>query len=285
MALKPFVKYLGGKRGMLPFLRPLFPKVYNKYLECFLGGGAVLFELAPKTGIISDLQKDLIDSYQVIRDSLPDLLGLLREHHHKNYETNQSEPGAYFYSVRAWDRIPGYEDRPATERAARLIFLNRVGFNGLMRQNSKGQSNVPWGKGLEKYEIDESCLMDVSSYLKYNQIEILCQDGVGVLDKAEDGDLTFLDPPYIPVSETSSFTTFSKGGFSMADQTRLRDAIDRATDRGVKVIYTNSDTSIVRDLFKDPKYTILPVMMRRAINSDASKRGKIGEIIVLNYTP
>lgn len=285
VALKPFIKYLGGKRGMLPFLRPLYPKTYNKYFEPFLGGGAVLFDLQPKEAIISDLQKDLIDTYKTIRDDLPGLLDLLREHHHRNYETNQSDPGTYFYSVRAWDRLPGYEDKEDLERAARLVFINRTGFNGLMRQNSKGQSNVPWGKGMEKYEIDESCLSDVSNYLKSNQVEILCQDGVDVLNQSAGGDLCFLDPPYIPVSETSSFTTFSKGGFSMADQVRLRNAIDEATDRGVKIIYTNSDTQIVRDLFKDVKYTVLPVMMRRAINSDASKRGKVGEVVILNYIP
>ncbi len=270
---------------MLPFLRPLYPKTYNNYLEPFLGGGAVLFDLAPQKGIISDLQKDLIDTYKVIRDDLPGLLGLLREHHHKNYETNQSNPGAYYYTVRALDRVPGYGDLPDVERAARLLYLNKTGFNGLMRQNKKGFSNVPWGKGLEKFEVDESCLIDVSSYLKNNQVEILCQDGVKVLDKAEDGDLTFCDPPYVPVSETSSFTTFSKDGFGPADQIRLRDAIDRATDRGVKVIYTNSDTQVVRDLFNNSKYTIFPVMMRRAINSDATKRGKVGEVVILNYTP
>lgn len=283
--LKPFIKYLGGKRSLLPFLRPLFPKSFNTYYECFLGGGAVLWDISPKKAIISDLQKDLIDTYTVIKDNLPGLLESLRQHHHTNYETNQSNPGAYFYSVRAWDRVPGYENRPALEKAARYIFLNKTCFNGLMRQNSKGYLNSPWGKSLAQFEVDEVNLIDCNSYLNNNEVEILCTDGVPLIDKAGTDDLLFIDPPYIPVSDTSSFTAFSKDGFNMADQLRLRNAIDRATDRGAKVIYCNADVPAVRELFNDPKYTLYPVQVRRAVNSVASGRGKVGELVILNYLP
>lgn len=283
--LKPFVKYLGGKRGALQVLRSLYPKTYNKYFETFVGGGAVLWDLKPKKALINDIQTDLVDTYKTIRDDLPGLLGLLREHHRRNYETNQSDPGAYYYSVRAWDRVAGYESRPEVERAARFIYMNRVGFNGLIRQNKKGQSNVPWGKGLEKYEVDESNLIDCSSYLKNNEIEIMCQDGINPVDRAEEGDLVMCDPPYLPINETSNFTAYNKGGFSYQDHMRLAQAIHKATDRGAYVIYFGSGAQATFDLFPGTKYTHHNINMKRSINSKADGRGKIPEVIILNYTP
>lgn len=269
---QPFMKWAGGKRQLLPEIRKYIPKKFNTYYEPFIGAGAVLFDIQPKKAIINDVNIELVNVYNVIKNNVDDLIEDLKKHE------NDSE---YFYSIRDLDRQEIYKDLTPIERASRVIFLNKTCFNGLFRVNSQGQFNVPFGKYKNPQIVNEIVLRAVHNFLTSNDITILNHDFEAVLENAKKGDFIYLDPPYDPVSDTSSFTGYSLDGFNRDDQIRLRNLFVELDKRGCKVLLSNSATEFVKDLYKD--YHIEIVSATRNINSKASGRGKIDEVLVRNY--
>ncbi|HIK32316.1 MAG TPA: DNA adenine methylase [Oscillatoriales cyanobacterium M59_W2019_021] len=276
--VKPFLKWAGGKRQLLPEIRRYIPhKIQGTYYEPFVGGGAVFFDLQPKKAVINDSNSELINCYEVIRDSVDDLIEELRKHQQKHSEE-------YYYEIRGWDRRKEYpQNKSKLERAARIIFLNKTCYNGLFRVNSQGQFNVPFGRNKNTNIFDEAVLLAVSKYLnaKQNNIEIINKDFEAALRTAKKGDFIYFDPPYDPVSSTASFTGYDVNGFNRDEQKRLKEVVDDLNSRGCQILLSNAYTDFISDLYCD--YRKIKISATRAINSNALKRGKVDEILVKNY--
>lgn len=275
--LMPFTKWTGGKRQLLKDLTRYLPKEFNRYFEPFIGGGALFFHLTPSVATINDMNEDLILSYRQIRDDVDNLIELL-EKHSKN---NSKE---YFLDIRKVDRDGRIKHMSDTEKAARLLYMLRVDFNGLYRVNKKGQFNVPYGRYKNPKIVNETLLRNISFYLNSNEIDILNTDFEEAILEASFNDFVYFDPPYAPISATSAFTAYTHDGFNESDQIRLRDTFKKLSDKGVKVMLSNSDVGVIRDLYCNlPGVNIEVVRARRNINSRADGRGKINELIIRNY--
>lgn len=272
--LYPFTKWVGGKRQLLPELLNFVPTEFNTYFEPFIGGGALFLELSPKKAVINDLNTDLVLTYRVVKDNVEELIQLLREHQKKNSKE-------YYLALRAVDRDGSIEKFSDTQRAARLLYMLRVNFNGLYRVNAKNQFNVPYGKYVNPKILDEALLRGVSNYLNSNDIQVLNGDFTEAVHRAKKGDFVYFDPPYVPLSETSAFTSYTSQGFTFFDQERLFNLFEELHQKGVKVMLSNSDSEVVRNLYK--QYRISVVSANRMINSNTTGRGKITELIITNY--
>lgn len=273
---KPFVKWVGGKRQLLAQFRKLNlypPELFNiktgRYFEPFVGGGAVFFDLLPEKGFLSDLNKELVTTYNIIKNDVDRLVTSLKKH-----KTDKE----YFLKIRAQDP----NKLSDLNVASRFIFLNRTCFNGMYRVNSNGGFNVPYGKYTNPLICDEDNLKKVSRALQ--GIEIKHQDYKEVLKKAKKGDFIYFDPPYYPVSKTSSFTSYTAESFLDKEQIELRDTVLELHQKGCYVMLSNSDTSFINKIYSGYKgIRINKVEAGRAINSKASGRGKITEVLVTNY--
>ncbi|MFA7285722.1 MAG: DNA adenine methylase [Candidatus Paceibacterota bacterium] len=273
---KPFVKWVGGKRQLLKQFKKMnlyppfgFDANKNTYFEPFVGGGAVFFDLLPKKAFLSDLNSDLVITYNVIKNNIDALIKSLKKH---EYEKD------YFLKVRA--KNP--KELSDLEIASRFIFLNRTCFNGMYRVNSSGQFNVPFGKYTNPLICDEDNLRKVSKALE--NVEIKHQDYKAVLKKAKKGDFIYFDPPYYPISKTASFTTYTTEAFLDKEQIELRDTFLELHKRGCFVMLSNSDAPFINKIYTGFKgVKINKVEAGRAINSDSSKRGKITEVLITNY--
>mgnify|MGYP001686660720 FL=1 len=274
VALQPFTKWTGGKRQLLPVIRELMPKTYNRYFEPFVGGGALFFDLAPKNAVINDFNAELINCYQQIKDNPQELIEILKVHQ----EYNSKE---YYLDLRSADRDERIDMMSEVQRAARILYMLRVDFNGLYRVNSKNQFNVPYGRYKNPKIVDENLVSAISTYLNNNQIEIKKGDFEKAVLDVQPGDFVYFDPPYIPLSETSAFTSYTHEGFSYDDQVRLRDTFKKLSDIGAYVMLSNSSSFLVEELYRD--FNIHYVEATRTNGAKSSSRGKISEIIVTNY--
>jgi len=270
--IQPFLKWAGGKRQLLPILKSHLPKQYNTYYEPFVGAGALLFALQPSNAIINDINSELINCYNVIRNNLDKLVDDLKKH--KNEEE-------YFYHIRNIDRTDNYFLMGSVERASRTIFLNKTCYNGLFRVNSKGYFNAPFGKYKNPKYINLDNLILVQEYLKNSSVVILNCDFEEAIRDAEKGDFIYLDPPYYPISKTSSFTGYGANGFGEVEQVRLYKVFSELDKRGCFVMLSNSNADFIKTLYKE--YNIKLVQANRNINSNANGRGKIDEVLILNY--
>lgn len=276
---KPFVKWVGGKRQLAKQFRDLNlypPDDFNPetatYFEPFVGGGAMFFDLLPQKAVLSDMNQELVIAYSFIKKNVDALIKKLREHQKENSKE-------YFLKIRAQQ----ISKLSPSAVAARFIYLNRTGFNGLYRVNRKGIFNVPYGDNKNPLICDENNLRKVSSALK--STKIFRQDYKKVLNSAKKGDFIYFDPPYYPVSKTAAFTSYTKEAFLEKEQTELRDVFVKLHKRGCFVMLSNSDTPFINKLYSnlDKKITINKVFAGRAINSKGSGRGKISEVVVINY--
>lgn len=264
---RPFLKWAGGKSKLIPQYLPYFPKNFKTYYEPFLGGGAVFFHWLPAQAILTDINPELINAYRCIRDCVSSVISHLEKHQLKHEKD-------YYYEVRT--RAGSSE----AERAARLIYLNKTCFNGLYRENSKGEFNVPVGRYKNPTICNSELLHSVSAALQPATIEIRPFDAI--LDFAKTGeDFVYFDPPYHPLSPTSNFTAYSRNFFTENDQIKLRDTFAELASLGVKVMLSNSDCPFIRELYRE--FHIHTILASRAINSDAKKRGKIAEVLVTSY--
>lgn len=273
---KPFVKWVGGKRQLLKQFRELgfyppdgFDPITNTYFEPFVGGGAVFFDLLPKKAELSDLNKELVITYNVIKNDVEGLIKSLKKYKHDK---------EYFLRIRS-QRVEKLSD---LQIASRFIYLNRTGFNGMYRVNSRGEFNVPFGKYNNPLICDEQNLRRVSKALQ--KVSIKHQDYKEVLKKAKSGDFIYFDPPYYPVSKTASFTSYTAESFLAKEQVELRDTFIELDKRGCFVMLSNSDTPFINKIYSGIKgVKINKIVAGRAINSKASGRGKITEVLITNY--
>ena len=274
---KPFVKWAGGKRQLIPIITSHIPNKFERYFEPFLGGGAVFFHLISQNKkskwLISDLNSDLVLSYITIRDNIKELISAL-EFHAKNYAKNSS---TYYYKIR--------ENNPKSQvdKVSRLIFLNKTCFNGLYRVNSKGKFNVPLGKYINPNIVNKENLLAVSKTLQSKDIIIKCQDFEDALKSAGSDDFVYLDPPYQPVSTTASFTSYTDNNFDFTDQKRLFVKFKSLDKRGVKVLLSNSKSTEILELFREFKDGIIEINANRFINSVSQKRTGHTELLIKNY--
>lgn len=272
--LQPFTKWTGGKRQLLSVLRSYMPEKYKRYFEPFVGGGALFFDLAPERAVINDFNEELMNVYRQIKEKPADLIDLLLEH-----KTNNSKE--YYLELRSVDRDGRIDEMTDVERAARVLYMLRVDFNGLYRVNSKNQFNVPYGRYKNPKIVDVDLIHQISGYLNENDVEILQTDFADAVAGAQAEDFVYFDPPYIPLNETSSFTSYTHEGFSYKEQVRLRDTFKELTDRGVYAMLSNSSSPLAEELYKD--FNIYFVEAQRTNGAKKSSRGKISEIIVTNY--
>ena len=273
LLVAPVLKWAGGKRQLLRDIIKHIPEKYSTYYEPFLGGGAVLFELQPKRAVVNDINEELINVYLMIRDHVEELIEDLKKH------KNEAE---YFYKIRELDRDKEkYNKLSNIEKASRIIYLNKTCYNGLFRVNSQGQFNVPFGKYKNPNIVNETTLRAVNNYFNKAKITFKCGDFEDAVKGARKNSFVYFDPPYDPVSDTSSFTGYDIGGFDKEEQIRLKELCDKLNKRGVKFLLSNSATDFILDLYKD--YNITIVQANRAINSKGNKRGKVDEVLVKNY--
>lgn len=271
-----FLKWAGGKLQLIEQFESLFPSDFSNYYEPFIGSGAVFFylqsKLRPKKAFLSDTNEELINCFIVVRDRPSELIEILLSHRMRHSKE-------YYYEIRRLesDKLDG------VSRAARLIYLNKTCFNGLYQVNSKGQFNVPFGDYKNPSIFDKSTLLKASQMLQGLDLRVMPFEKV--LDFAGKHDFVYFDPPYIPLSKTSSFTRYSKIDFSIKEQSRLSEVFRALDSKGCYVMLSNSDHSLTRDLYRDYAKNIVTVRAKRKINSVGSKRGAINEIVVTNYLP
>lgn len=267
---RPFLKWVGGKTQLLREIQLLIPEQFGTYYEPFIGGGAVYFHLRPPRAVIGDVNQELIDCFGAVRDCLPDVIDVLETH---RYEQE------YYYSVRAADR----ETLTLPEKAARTIFLNRTGFNGLYRVNKKGTFNVPFGRYTDPLICDEENLAACAEVLA--ETELRCGNFKSVLATVRAGDFVYLDPPYVPASKTANFTSYVAGGFGHDDQMELAQELERLHSIGARFVLSNADAEGVRAMYEAldiDTLRIIGVQALRAVNSKSTKRGRVGEVLVTN---
>jgi DNA adenine methylase len=275
----PFLKWAGGKRSQLKFLKERIGPVEGNFVEPFLGGGAVMFGLSNEIKghvIAGDLNTDLIVTYEVVRDSVEDLIDEL--------DTFRNEKDFYL-SVRAWDRQEDYSQRSKVERAARFIYLNRTGFNGLYRVNSQGFFNVPFG--LQSYTnlVNFDNLRAVSEYLRGRngprKVKLVNSTYKSVTKLAKYGDTVYFDPPYDPLTPSASFVSYQKGGFGKDDQRELMEEARRLAALGCRVFISNSCTPFIESLYSDrDEFIVHKVSVPRQIGASTSSRGRVQEVLI-----
>ena len=274
----PVVKWVGGKRQLLPEIRKYIPqKKYTLYYEPFLGGGAVLFDLQPLNAIVNDLNEELINLYTVIKNDPDELIKDLKKHR------NQSD---YYYRIRELDRDRSkYRKLTDVERASRIHYLNKTCFNGLFRVNRAGEFNTPFGRYKNPNITNEVTIRAVSKYFNKANIEFRNVDFVEAVKDIDQNSFVYFDPPYDPVSDSANFTGYDKEGFDREEQKRLKMLCDQLDERGISFLLSNSATAFIKDLYSDPSrnYQIEIIKAKRSINSNANGRGEIDEVLVRNY--
>ncbi|MDR1608109.1 MAG: DNA adenine methylase [Deltaproteobacteria bacterium] len=278
--IKPFLKWAGGKRQLLPEIIKVLPAnlIELRYYEPFIGAGALFLDRQPRQAIINDYNEQLTLTYKAIRDNVDELISALKEHK----ESNSKE---YYYKTRDLDRdIVAFEALSTVQKAARLIYLNKTCFNGLYRVNSKGLFNVPCGHYANPAICDEPTLRAIHKYFnrKGIKIEILSGDFADAVESAGQESFIYFDPPYHSPNKTN-FTGYQAGGFGEDEQRRLRDVIIARSDAGAKCLLSNSDTDFIRKLYDDDRFEISVVKAKRAINSDSGGRGDVNEALIKNW--
>jgi DNA adenine methylase len=267
---RPFVKWVGGKSQLIAPLIQRVPTDFKRYFEPFVGGGALMFKTQPKNAYISDINSELINAYQIVKEDVKSLIKDLRKH---VYDKD------YFYKVRNLDRSLDYKRLSPVQRASRLIFLNKTCYNGLYRVNSSGQFNTPFGRYTDPTIVDEVNLRACSKVLAGTTINLSSFLDIEPIISRDD--FVYFDPPYVPLSSTANFTTYSRQGFDQKMQISLFEMCCSLDRKGARFMLSNSSAQFVRRLYK--KFNINLVSAARSINSNGAKRGQINEVIVTNY--
>ena len=268
---KPFLKWAGGKGSLLPQLAPLFPQDFRQYFEPFLGGAAVFFHLKPSGAVLSDLNPRVVDCYVAIRDHVQEVISLLD----KLRNTHGKEQ---YYQAR--EDLNCKTDLSLVERAALQIYLNKTCFNGLYRENRSGHFNVPIGRYQNPRIFDPGNLFAASTLLQRADIKNVPFEQT--LEKASAGDFVYFDPPYEPISKTSNFVSFTRHGFTSEDQARLATTCKRLDRMGCFFMVSNSNAPLIRELYRG--FSQHQIQARRRINSKATRRGPVVELVIRNYS-
>jgi DNA adenine methylase len=266
---RPFLKWAGGKGRLLSQYEPFFPQHFETYYEPFLGGGAVFFHLAPRgqRAVLTDINPELVNVYRCVRDRPIEVVTLLQYH-------QQRHSADYYYQLRQCHDLT-----EPVQRAARLIYLNKTCYNGLYRENSQGQFNVPLGRYKNPTICDSDLIHRASQALQ--RVELATSSFENILDwPITQRDLVYFDPPYHPISPTSSFTSYNRYGFTAREQQSLAAVFRRLAQQGITVILSNSDCAFIRELYDGFKF--YPIRAARAINSQGSRRGKVDELLIIS---
>lgn len=275
-AAAPVLKWVGGKRQLLKKIKEYVPE-FTTYYEPFVGGGALLFDLQPQKAIVNDLNSELINVYQVIKENSEDLITELSNE--KKYANNSK----CFYKIRELDRKPRkFQSLTPVEKAARVIYLNKTCFNGLYRVNSLGEFNSPFGNYPKPNIVNKEVIESVSKYFNQAEITFLNGDFEETIKGIKADSFVYLDPPYEPISRTSNFTGYNENGFGREEQIRLKKMCDKLNKRQVRFLQSNSDCEFIRKLYDG--YEIIPIKARRSVSCVASTRCEIGEVLIRNYT-
>ena len=272
--ITPFVKWAGGKRQLLSQIKERMPEKYNNYIEPFVGGGAVTFELLPENALINDINRALINAYKQIRDKPNEFLEAVNKLDKEMWNDGKE----YYYSLREHYNDKLMKDEYDTELAALFVFINKHCFNGRYRVNGKGLFNVPYNNS-RRASADETAIIEISKYLQ--GITITQGDFEEACKSAKMGDFVFIDSPYAPLNP-DSFESYTKEGFDIESHKRLSKLYDELADRGCYLMLTNHNTALINELYGNKGYRIDVVSVKRMINSDASNR--VGEeVIICNY--
>jgi DNA adenine methylase len=267
--VRPFLKWAGGKGQLIEQFRPMLPPRFGRYFEPFVGSGALFFALRPRAATLTDVNRELVDCYTAVQKQVERVIVALRTHEYDE---------GHYYRVRDLDP----DSLPLPKRAARTIFLNKTGYNGLYRVNRKGRFNVPFGRYTNPGFRHADSLDNLRACARaLRGVKIGVRDFADVVRHARAGDFVYFDPPYVPVSSTAAFTSYAPGGFGPAEQERLAVVFQKLSDKGVLAMLSNSDTEAVRALYAD--FRIDMVHASRSINSKVDRRGKVGEVVVRNY--
>ncbi len=269
----PFIKWVGGKGRLVSQLMSLLPAgiEHRRYFEPFAGGAALFFALRPQQAWLSDNNPALIHTYKAVRDRVDDVASYLELH-------AQHHCAEYYYAKR--DDYNHRSKAGTTEHAALFIYLNKTCFNGLHRVNARGHFNVPMGRYVRPRIINFEALRSTSMALK--KVNLRCAQFDELVDIARPGDFVYFDPPYHPLSATANFTSYTQDKFTTDDQRHLRDVFFALDRRGCKVMLSNSDSPLIRELYAP--WHLTAVNASRAVNCNARKRGKVSELVVRNYS-
>jgi DNA adenine methylase len=292
--LRPFLKWAGGKRQLLPALRRFYPEQFARYFEPFVGSGAVFFDLTARGRLdghrvfLTDSNTDLVGCYRSVRDCPGEIL----THLERLARGHAANPHEHFYRTRerfnrARTRLSARANGYTPALAAMLMYLNRTAFNGLFRLNAAGGFNVPAGRYANPRIVDRALVDAASAALGRRGVSIDLAPFERALDRAEAGDFLYFDPPYAPLSATARFTSYTQRPFALADHARLRDAAVELASRGCHVMVSNSSAAEIATLYDDPGVAraglrVHRLPARRAINSRASARGPIVEFLLTN---
>lgn len=274
--IKPFVKWAGGKTQLLEAISKHLPEKFNRYFEPFVGGGALLFKLQPKSFSINDMNEELISVYNCFQND--SLFNALKEELVK-HENNHSEE--YYYSIREEDKNVLFKSFPIQVRAGRMIYLNKSCFNGLYRVNSKGYFNVPFGKKEKVNCFDRDNFESLRKFFKTRKAVITNCDFEDAVKNAKPGDFVYFDPPYDTWEDKESFTSYDKNAFGKNEQIRLSNVFKNLSNKGVYVMLSNHNTNFIRELYKDFHINVVPA--KRMINSKGTGRGEVEEVLITNY--
>ena len=270
---KPIVKWVWWKRQLLKQFEDLFPKDFNNYFEPFLGGWAVFFHLQRKKSFLSDVNEELINLYNVVKNNPKELISWLEK---------QEISKEKFLEIRSWDRKKDWNKNfSEIERAWRFMYLNRTCFNWLYRVNNKWEFNVPFWKYKNPDIVQKENILQASQLLNKTKAEIKLQSFEKVIDNAEFWDFVYFDPPYDVLTESANFTSYNEGGFWQDMQRKLRDVFIELDKKWVKVMLSNHNTPFIRKLYKWFRFEI--VKAKRNVNSKGNLRGEVEEIVILNY--
>ncbi|MDD5014044.1 MAG: DNA adenine methylase [Atribacterota bacterium] len=273
---RPFLKWVGGKKQIIPQIKQYIPQNYSRYFEPFVGGGALFFDLAPRKVYVNDINEILISAYRNIKNHPYEVIEKLEDLQKTFNAKNDEERKLYFYEIR--DVFNRNKDSSSL-KTAYLIFLNKTCFNGMYRENSKGRFNVPFGRYKNPKILDKKNILAVSKLLQ--KAAITDYSFEKAVEDAKEGDFVYFDPPYHPLTVTSSFTNYSNDGFNEEDQMKLRDVFIGLDRKKCFVMLSNSDTQFIRKIYHG--FNQRTVSAARAINCKATGRGKINELLIMNY--
>lgn len=274
---KPFLKWVGGKARLAPQLHALMPAGYKNFHEPFAGGAALFFYAGPKQAVLNDINPALMGAFKNIKDKPDELIDCLQAKQAAYYAQGEEERRVFYYQMR--NEFNAIKSPASLQKSCLLIFLNKTCYNGMYRENSKGGFNVPFGNYKQPNICDAETILADSRALQ--NVALTSEPFEDIVKTAKKGDFVYFDPPYHPLTKTSSFTSYSESGFNESDQVRLKDIFDALHKKGCYVMLSNSSTSFIKDIYAN--YRQETVMAARAINSKAAGRGKIEELVILNY--
>lgn len=273
--MTPIIKWAGGKRKLSPIIASYLGTGYNAYYEPFAGGAAVMFYLEPKNAVCFDINKELINFYETIKNAPIELADVLETAFYPNHSEQ------FYYEIRNWDRNDEIDRRSTISRAARFAYLNKCCYNGLWRENSKGQNNVPWGHQEAPAFVTRKQIISVSNFFIKNNVQFILDDYTSVTKFAKQGDLVYFDPPYDVEIGVNGFISYSANRFGHAHQIELKSICDSLIRKGVKVAISNSGTKFIKELYNDDRYVINVLNVQRNIGASVESRKEYEEVLII----